>query len=172
VVLETAAATPVQVTIMNADLAAFELVQHPEAFDVILTPNLLGDILVDLSAVLQGSRGLTFSGNFAANGRAVYQTNHGCAHDLAGKDLANPAGQILAMAMLLRESLNLPAAADLIEHALRTAWAEGHRTPDLRAPGGTVLGTQAMGEKVAAEVVRLRRQAEVTAVLSEHASEP
>ena len=159
VALEVAAPHPVQVVIINADFAAFELVQHPELFDVILTPNLFGDILVDLSAVLQGSRGVTFSGNFAADGRAVYQTNHGCAHDLAGTDTANPAGQLLALAMLLRESFDLPEAAALVESALAAAWIAGCRTADVAVPGCQVLGTRAMGEAVARQVVALSREA-------------
>jgi 3-isopropylmalate dehydrogenase len=160
VALEVAAPHPIQVLIMNADYAAFELIQHPEAFDVILTPNLFGDILVDLSAVLQGSRGVTFSGNFAADGRAVYQTNHGCAHDLAGTDTANPAGQMLSLAMLLRESFDLPGPAALIESALVAAWTAGYRTADVAAPGCQVLGTRAMGEQVVRQV-RFLSQTEV-----------
>jgi 3-isopropylmalate dehydrogenase len=159
VALEVATTHPVQVVIINADFAAFELVQHPELFDVILTPNLFGDILVDLSAVLQGSRGVTFSGNFAADGRAVYQTNHGCAHDLAGTDTANPAGQLLALAMLLRESFAQPGAAALIESGLTAAWDSGCRTADLAVPGCQVLGTRAMGEAVVRQIVGLSRVA-------------
>jgi alpha-ketoglutaric semialdehyde dehydrogenase len=144
VALEVATPHPVQVVIINADFAAFELVQHPELFDVILTPNLFGDILVDLSAVLQGSRGVTFSGNFAADGRAVYQTNHGCAHDLAGTDTANPAGQLLALAMLLRESFDLPEAAALVESGLAAAWDCG--VPDRGCRGARLPGVGHSGD--------------------------
>jgi len=142
----------IQATFMNVDLAAYELIQNPSQFDVLVTPNLLGDILVDIAGVLQCSRGVTFSGNFRADGKAVYQTNHGCAHDLAGMDVANPAGQILSLAMLLRESFGLEGAANLVEEALTCVWRQGRRTADLVEPGCTILGTKAMAERVAQEV--------------------
>jgi 3-isopropylmalate dehydrogenase len=138
---------------INIDYAAYQLVRDPGCFDVILTPNLFGDILIDLAGVLQVSRGVTCSGNFDAEGHGVYQTNHGCAHDLAGTDTANPAGQILALAMLLRENFGLAEEAWQIESALAQTWAGGWRTADLAAPGSQVLGTRAMSEKVAERLV-------------------
>jgi 3-isopropylmalate dehydrogenase len=140
---------------MNADLAAYELIQHPAQFDVLVTPNLLGDILADVAGVLMGSRGVTFSGNFDANGRAVYQTNHGCAHDMAGTDVANPAGQILSLAMLLRESFGLVRAAGLVEDALAGVWRQGWRTADLAEPTCHVLGTRAMADRVAEQILKM-----------------
>ena len=140
---------------MNVDLAAYELLQHPAKFDVIVAPNLFGDILADLAGVLLGSRGTTFSGNFDAAGRAVYQTNHGCAQDLAGKDVANPAGQILSLAMMLRESFGLGDAARRIEDSLAEAWRQGWRTEDLAEPGCRVVGTRAMTDQVVQQIFRL-----------------
>jgi 3-isopropylmalate dehydrogenase len=145
----------VDVTVMNVDLAAYALIQQPTQFDVLVTPNLFGDILVDVAGLLQGSRGVTFSGNFRPDGKGVYQTNHGCAHDLTGADVANPAGQILSLAMLLRESFGMNAAAGLIEEALTSVWHQGWRTADLAEPGCIILGTRAMGERVAQQVLRL-----------------
>jgi 3-isopropylmalate dehydrogenase len=139
---------------MNIDLAAYELIQNPTRFDVIVAPNLFGDILADICGVLVSSRGVTFSGNFTPQGQGVYQTNHGCAHDLAGTDIANPAGQILSLAMLLRESFGLEEAAGLIEQSLAQAWRAGWRTADLAEAGCTILGTQAMAEKVVEQVLR------------------
>jgi 3-isopropylmalate dehydrogenase len=139
---------------MNVDLAAYELIQNPGRFDVIAAPNLFGDIIADLCGVLLSSRGVTFSGNFDPWGHGVYQTNHGCAHDLAGIDVANPAGQILSLAMLLRESFGLGDAAALIEDSLAAAWRAGWRTADLAEPGCRVLGTEAMAQKIAEEVLR------------------
>ena len=139
---------------MNVDLAAYELIQNPRSFDVVVAPNLFGDILADITGVLLSSRGVTFSGNFDGHGHGVYQTNHGCAHDLAGTDIANPAGQILSLAMLLRESFGLDEAAALIEQSLVAAWRAGCRTADLAEPGCTILGTQAMAKAVAEQVLR------------------
>jgi 3-isopropylmalate dehydrogenase len=140
---------------MNVDLAAYELIQNPARFDVIVAPNLFGDIIADVCGVLVSSRGVTFSGNFDPHGHGVYQTNHGCAHDLTGADLANPAGQILSLAMLLRESFGLSEAAALIQTALAETWRAGWRTADLAENDCTILGTKAMAGKVAEQVFRL-----------------
>jgi 3-isopropylmalate dehydrogenase len=145
----------VEAVIMNADLAAYELIQHPTKFDVMVTPNLFGDILADIAGVLLGSRGVTFSGNFNANGKAVYQTGHGCAHDIAGTDVANPAGQILSLAMLLRESFGLVKAAALIEEALASVWSQGWRTADLTEPGCRIIGTHAMADQVSQQILQV-----------------
>jgi 3-isopropylmalate dehydrogenase len=139
---------------MNVDLAAYEVIQNPARFDVVVTPNLFGDIIADICGVLVSSRGVTFSGNFDPHGHGVYQTNHGCAHDLVGTDIANPAGQILSLAMLLRESFGLDEAATLIEQSLAATWRAGWRTADLAEPGCQILGTEAMAEKVAERVLR------------------
>ena len=144
----------VKAAFMNVDLAAYELIQNPAQFDVIAAPNLFGDILADVTGVLVSSRGVTFSGNFDAHGHGVYQTNHGCAHDLADTDTANPAGQILSLAMLLRESFGLDEAAALVEKSLAAAWRAGWRTADLAEPGCRILGTKAMADKVVEQVLR------------------
>ena len=144
----------IEAAFMNIDLAAYELIQNPAHFDVIAAPNLFGDILADVAGVLVSSRGVTFSGNFDAHGHGVYQTNHGCAHDLADTDIANPAGQILSLAMLLRESFALDEAAALVEKSLATVWRAGWRTADLAEPGSRILGTKAMADKVAEQVLR------------------
>jgi 3-isopropylmalate dehydrogenase len=144
----------VEAKFMNVDLAAYELIQSPARFDVVVAPNLFGDVLADVCGVLVSSRGVTFSGNFDPRGHGVYQTNHGCAHDLAGTDTANPAGQILSLAMLLRESFGLEAAARLIENALAEIWRAGWRTADLAEPGCKIIGTKAMAGKVAEQILR------------------
>jgi len=144
----------VEAAFVNVDLAAYELIQNPAQFDVIATPNLFGDVLADVAGALVSSRGVTFSGNFDAHGHGVYQTNHGCARDLANADIANPAGQILSLAMLLRESFGLDAAASLIEKSLAAVWRAGWRTADLAEPGCRILGTNAMADKVAEQVLR------------------
>jgi 3-isopropylmalate dehydrogenase len=144
----------IEAKFMNVDLVAYELIQNPTRFDVIVAPNLFGDIIADICGVLVSSRGVTFSGNFDPNGHGVYQTNHGCAHDLVGTDTANPAGQIFSLAMLLRESFGLDEAAALIEKSLAEVWRAGWRTADLAEPGCKILGTDAMAQKVAEQVLR------------------
>ena len=141
---------------MNVDLVAYELIQNAARFDVIVAPNLFGDILADIAGVLVCSRGVTFSGNFNAQGHGVFQTNHGSAHDLAGTDTANPAGQILSLAMLLRESFGLDHVATLVEMSLAEVWRQGFRTADLAEPGCKILGTDAMTDRVAQQILRSR----------------
>jgi 3-isopropylmalate dehydrogenase len=139
----------VQLRMVDIDLMAYRLIQEAATFDVIAAPNLLGDVLSDLGAVLLGSRGVSFSGNYTECGEAVYQTNHGAAYDLAGLDRANPNGQILSLAMMLRESFDQHQAADAIEEAVRLVWAEGWRTADVAVPGSRIIGTHEMGRRVA-----------------------
>lgn len=149
-----AAEAGVEAEFMNIDLVAYELIQNPTRFDVVVAPNMFGDIVADICGVLVSSRGVTFSGNFTEQGHGVYQTNHGCAHDLAGSDTANPCGQMYSLAMMLRESFGRPDAADLIEEAIRTVWRDGWRTADLVEPGHRVIGTTAMTEKVVEQIFR------------------
>jgi 3-isopropylmalate dehydrogenase len=132
----------VQYTLVDADHCAYQLIQHPQEFDVLIAANLLGDILADLGAVLLGSRGLSFSGNFSSQGYAVYQTNHGSAYDLLGQDRANPVAQIFALAMMLRQNFNLADEASLIEQAVADVWSQGWRTDDLAMPDHRVVGTR------------------------------
>lgn len=146
---EAAAAAAIDCSFVDVDLMAYQLIRDPQQFDVIAAPNLAGDVLSDLAAVLVGSRGLSFSGNFSPSGPAVYQTNHGAAHDIAGHDVANPVGQILSLAMLLRESLGLEREARAIEDAVRYVWTTGLRTADIAAPGERVIGTREMAARIA-----------------------
>jgi 3-isopropylmalate dehydrogenase len=150
VAAEVAGARGIAWELVNVDFAAYRLVQEPRWFDVVVAPNLEGDVLADVGAVLLGSRGLSFSGNFTPSGLGVYQTNHGAAADLAGRDVANPLGQIFSLAMLLRESLGRPAAAEAIETAVETVLARGIRTADLIGEGerGRIVGTREMTDLV------------------------
>lgn len=145
---DAAAAVGVEAEPLDVDLAAYRLVQEPEAFDVVVAPNLFGDVLSDLGGVIAGSRALTFGGSFSGDGSAVYQTNHGSAHDLARTDRANPAGQVLALAMLLRESFALEREATLIEQALHDVWSCGVRTADLAEPGARSVGARETGRRL------------------------
>ena len=150
--LEVAGASGVNVSLLDIDYAAYKLLQEPESFDVIVAPNCFGDILADLGGVLAGSRGLTFGASYAADGGAVYQTNHGAAHDRAETDTANPVGQIFSLAMMLRQSFGLGSAARLIEDSVRALWRAGWRTADLSEPGCKVAGTRQFVELVAHEI--------------------
>jgi 3-isopropylmalate dehydrogenase len=140
---------------LEIDFAVFQLIQSPREFDVIVTPNLFGDLLSDVGGVLLGSRGLCYGANYSTGGAAVYQTNHGAAFDLAGTDRANPVAQIQALSMMLRESFGLAREADLVEAAVADVWRSGVRTIDIQEAGCQVVGTCEMAEQIARAVVRL-----------------
>jgi 3-isopropylmalate dehydrogenase len=137
---------------MLVDHLCFQMMKEPKRFDVILAPNLFGDILADLGGALIGSRGLLFSGNFSQNGFGVYQTGHGCAFDIAGKNIANPIGQIFAGEMMLRYSFQLEPEARAIEEAVEKVLGQGYRTFDIMGKGMTLVNTTEMGRLVANEI--------------------
>jgi 3-isopropylmalate dehydrogenase len=134
---------------VDVDLMAYQLVCRPREFDVVAAPNLYADVLGDVAAVLFGSRALAFSSNVASSGDAVYQTNHGAAYDIAGTDRANPVGQMLSLAMLLRESLGLKRESQAIEDGIHRVWSEGLRTADVDGTGSRAIGTREMAALVA-----------------------
>ena len=149
---ELTAGSSLKLSELEIDYAAFALIQDPHRFDVIVTPNLFGDILSDVGGVLLGSRGLCYGGSFSASGAAIYQTNHGAAHDLAGTDRANPVGQILALAMMLHETFGATCEAARIRLAVEQVWRRGFRTDDLAEPGCQRVGTQELAALIAAEI--------------------
>ncbi|XP_032479403.1 isocitrate dehydrogenase [NAD] subunit alpha, mitochondrial isoform X1 [Phocoena sinus] len=87
---------------MYLDTVCLNMVQDPSQFDVLVMPNLYGDILSDLCAGLIGGLGVTPSGNIGANGVAIFESVHGTAPDIAGKDMANPTALLLSAVMMLR----------------------------------------------------------------------
>lgn len=99
------------------------MVQDPSLFDVLVMPNLYGDILSDLCAGLIGGLGITPSGNIGKGG-AVFESVHGTAPDIAGQDKANPTALLLSSIMMLRY-MNLNPAADNIERACFEVIREG-----------------------------------------------
>jgi 3-isopropylmalate dehydrogenase len=126
----------------HIDAMAAHLVRRGADFDVILTTNMFGDILSDLTGELTGSLGMAPSIN-AGTGRAMAQASHGSAPDIAGKSIANPVGMILSAAMLLtwlsgeRQDPAALEASQAIQRAVAAALAEGPRTRDLGGTAGT-----------------------------------
>ena len=135
---------------MYVDNAAMQLVKAPKRFDVIVTGNLFGDILSDEAAMLTGSIGMLPSASLNASGKGLYEPSHGSAPDIAGKGVANPLATILSVAMMLRFTLNQPAAADRIESAVKRVLASGLRTADIWSEGCQRTGTAEMGDAVVA----------------------
>jgi 3-isopropylmalate dehydrogenase len=154
---EVGSRSGVEARCLDIDLASYLLVQEPRAFDVVVSPNLFGDILADVGTVLLGSRGLSFSGNFSEDGAGVYQTNHGAARDLAGTDRADPIAQISSLAMMLAESFGLAREAAWIEASISEVLSRGFRTFDIAGGGTTIVGTEEMAGRIADAVDRRAR---------------
>jgi 3-isopropylmalate dehydrogenase len=126
------------------DAAAMQLVKDPSQFDVIVTGNLFGDILSDLTAELIGGMGIAPSGNInPVTKRGLFEPVHGTAPDIAGRGLVNPIGAILSGAMMVRH-LGHPEMADAIEGAVQSVIRAGECTRDL---GGN-LSTSECGDAV------------------------
>ena len=122
----------------NVDTACGMLVSTPEFFDVMVMPNLYGDIVSDVGAGLIGGLGLTPSGNIGTD-YAVFEAVHGSAPDIAGKNLANPTAILFSSVMMLRY-LNLGEYAERIQQAIHKVLIEGTtRTKDL---GGSSTSTE------------------------------
>jgi 3-isopropylmalate dehydrogenase len=134
----------VELTHMYVDNCAIQLIRRPSQFDVILTENTFGDILSDASAVLAGSIGMLPSACIGATvkgaSRGLYEPIHGSAPDIAGKEIANPVGTILSLAMALKYSLARPVLADQLEKATAAAIEAGVLTRDM---GGQATTSQA-----------------------------
>jgi NAD-dependent isocitrate dehydrogenase len=111
------------------DNACLQLVMRPEQFDVMILPNLFGDIVSDLCAGLVGGLGVAPGGNIG-NGYAVFEAVHGSAPDIAGKGIANPTAILLSAVQMLHH-MGLHSYAERIETALRYTLASGIKTRDL-----------------------------------------
>ena len=129
---------------LYSDACAMELVRDPSQFDVIVTGNLFGDLLSDLSAQLIGGMGVAPSANLNPDdGRGLYEPVHGSAPKLAGRGIVNPVGAILSSAMMLAQ-LGFGAESEAVERAVAAAIRAGECTADL---GGS-LSTSEAGDAV------------------------
>ena len=143
----------VELSHMLADNCAMQLLRYPKQFDVIVTDNLFGDMLSDHASMLTGSLGLLPSASLGAKNkdgdmRAMYETIHGSAPDIAGKGMANPIATILSFAMALRYSLDLDKEASALEQAVQNVLDEGLRTKDILSKGMKEVSTYELGDAV------------------------
>jgi 3-isopropylmalate dehydrogenase len=130
---------------LYVDAAAMQLVRDPTQFEVIVTGNLFGDILSDLTAELIGGMGIAPSGNInPETKRGLFEPVHGTAPDIAGRGIVNPIGAILSASMMGRH-LGQTEMANAIEGAVEAAIRAGDCTRDL---GGS-LSTSQVGDSVA-----------------------
>lgn len=142
----------VELTDMLVDNCAMQIVRNPGQFDVILTENMFGDILSDEASMVTGSIGMLASASLGETKLGLYEPSHGSAPDIAGQNKANPLATILSAAMMLRFSFDLDMEADKVEKAVKEVLKKGYRTIDIMSPGKTLVGTDKMGDLIAAEI--------------------
>ncbi|MDO8535081.1 MAG: isocitrate/isopropylmalate family dehydrogenase, partial [Xanthobacteraceae bacterium] len=131
----------------HIDILVAHFVQHPDWFDVVVGSNLFGDILSDLGPACTGTIGIAPSGNLNPERKfpSMFEPVHGSAPDIAGRNIANPIGQIWSGAMML-EHLGHADAALAVVRAIEKVLTEGPRTPDI----GGQASTQDLGKEIAA----------------------
>ncbi|XP_033109404.1 isocitrate dehydrogenase [NAD] subunit alpha, mitochondrial-like [Anneissia japonica] len=133
---------------MYLDTVCLNMVQDPTQFDVLVMPNLYGDILSDLCAGLIGGLGVTPSGNIGQDGVAIFESVHGTAPDIAGQDKANPTALLLSAVMMLRH-MGLGDHANRIEAAALAVIREGQfLTGDLGGNATCSAFTNTICEKI------------------------
>jgi isocitrate dehydrogenase (NAD+) len=125
------------------DNACMQMVLKPEQYDVLLLPNLYGDVMSDLAAGLVGGLGVVPSGNIGDEA-AMFEAVHGTAPDIAGKGLANPTALLMSSIMML-DHLGERSVARRVQSALDKVYREGkHTTQDVGGKAGTAEFTDAL----------------------------
>ena len=139
------------------DNCAHQLVRRPEQFSVIVTTNMNGDILSDLTSALVGGLGFAPSANIGSE-VAIFEAVHGSAPKYAGKDVINPTAMILSGVLMLRH-IGAHAEAEALENAVLITFEEGkHRTRDFAGDAGS-CGTRAFTDAILANLGRVPRLA-------------
>ena len=134
---------------MLVDNAAMQLIKNPSSFDVLLCSNMFGDILSDAAAVLPGSLGLMASASLNSAGFGMFEPPGGSAQDIAGKQIANPIGQILSASLMLKFTFGMINESESIEKAVAETISQGYRTGDmLRNSSKKAISTSEMGSAI------------------------
>lgn len=139
----------VELSHMYVDNAAMQLAINPAQFDVIVTSNIFGDILSDLSSAIAGSIGMLPSASLGATKCGMYEPIHGSAPDIAGMDIANPIATIVSAAMMLEMSFGLIEEAKAINDSVDKVLDMGYRTTDIMSDGMKKVGCKKMAELIA-----------------------
>ena len=129
------------------DNMCMQLVLRPETFDVLVAPNLYGDIVSDLCAGLVGGLGFAPSGNIGDEYR-IYEAVHGSAPDIAGQNIANPSALLLAFALMLEDLGNIEAAKTLRDALTKVVEKQEVITPDIGGHASTTEFVQAIIEEL------------------------
>ena len=143
----------VELELLYEDNAAYQLMQQPAYFDVILGDNLFGDLFSDLAGTIAGSLGMLPSASLPGLSKstnagevAIYEPVHGSAPKIASQGIANPIGAILSVAMMFEFSFHQSLAARAIEQAVDLTLQHGTLTPD--------LGGQATADQVTEQILK------------------
>lgn len=139
----------VELSHMYVDNAAMQLAINPSQFDVIVTSNIFGDILSDLSSAIAGSIGMLPSASLGATKCGMYEPIHGSAPDIAGMDIANPIATIVSAAMMLEMSFGLTEEAKAINASVDKVLDMGYRTSDIMSEGMKKVGCKEMAQLIA-----------------------
>ena len=139
-------APDIQIREQLIDALAHDLVTKPESYDVIVTPNMYGDIISDLTSALVGGLGVAASANVGES-CTIYEPVHGSAPDIVGKNLANPTATILSLGMML-EDLGHRDASNRLKVELNNTLAAGICTPDLGGEATTEIMLTSILEKL------------------------
>lgn len=145
----------IELDYMHVDNASMQLIIDPRQFDVLLTTNMFGDILSDEAGAIAGSIGVMPSASLTDGKFGLYEPIHGSAPDIAGKGVANPIGQILSGAELLRYTLGLTEEADAVDNAVDAVLNEGYRTGDLTGGRTDVklVGSAQIGDLIVEKIL-------------------
>ena len=132
----------IELSHMLVDNAAMQLVKNPKQFDVILSSNLFGDILSDISAMLTGSIGMLPSASLDNRNKGLYEPVHGSAPDIAGQGTVNPIAMILSVGMMFRYSLNQLEISEKIKSAVSNTLNDGYATQDIADKNSKICSTR------------------------------
>ena len=136
---------------MYVDNAAMQIIKNPKQFDVILTPNLFGDILSDAASMLTGSIGLLPSASLS-NDTGMFEPIHGSAPDIAGQGIVNPLAMLLSLGMMFEYTLDEPDLSKIIRKAVDDVLNDGYFTKDLSSKD--FISTSEMGDKVLERIIK------------------
>ncbi len=153
------------------DIGAARLATRPEVFDVIVTPNLYGDIISDVAAEMTGSIGLAGSANIGEH-VAMFEAIHGSAPDIAGKDVANPSGLLLGAVMMLVHIGQHEIAAKIHNAWLATLEASIQTADLLHGKEGQAVGTHAFADEVIARLGHKPKQFKPVAYIANQPPRP
>ncbi len=141
----------VELNDMYVDNAAMQVVRDPKQFDVIVTKNLFGDIISDISGMITGSLGMLPSASIGSD-HALYEPIHGSAPDIAGQNKANPIATIASVAMMFEHSLSMQHIADEIYTAIERVLESGMRTADIANSGDSIVSTTEITDAITANL--------------------